>query len=390
MTASADVQERSLQIPFYSIRKITSPEDEASGRAVYAGQLPVKAILDIETNDNVREYLLEAEGLKRRQPTQVHRAIRDTLVNNPDMFSVLNGGVVIVARESAIDEKRRSLRLTNASIINGSQTRGVVGDVVNDGHDLDNVHAKFELIITADDDLVAEISIARNFQNDVQTISIVGRRGELKELDERFQRVHPELTLRQSETQRPAPDNAIADTEKLLQVVAALLPRELWWKSGEPVKTYTYDRKATCLRDFDTIYRIAHDPEDRQHEQMQGVYEFYLDMIGEAKNIYDRWNTHEGWGHTGIRSIKRNNRKIVDVPDGILFPIFASLSEFAVKTKSGWRIQVPQQLHDSKLIEAAKRAYMEMAGSNPGTMGKSRACYAHIDQLTSIYKDLLS
>jgi hypothetical protein len=35
---------------------------------------------------------------------------------------------------------------------------------------------KYELIVTNDDNLIAEISISRNFQNDVRAISIAGAR----------------------------------------------------------------------------------------------------------------------------------------------------------------------------------------------------------------------
>src|SRR5262249_40821978 len=117
-----------LAIPFNSVRNITSPEDTQNGRIVYAGQLPIKSILDLPTHENVRGYQVEAEGKQRRVKTQVHRAIEETLKERPDSFSVLNGGVVIVARDSEIDEKQKLLKLNNPSIINGSQTQGVVRD----------------------------------------------------------------------------------------------------------------------------------------------------------------------------------------------------------------------------------------------------------------------
>lgn len=46
---------------------------------------------------------------------------------------------------------------------------------------------------------------------------------------------------------------------------------------------------------------------------------------------------------------------------------------------------MPPALMDSDLIEAAKQAYMEIAGHNPQTMGKSKACYSTLLQITSIY-----
>ena len=143
---------------------------------------------------------------------------------------MLNGGVVIVAKKSEIDEKSRRLQLTGASIINGSQTQGEIKDYIENGGDGDSIHIKFELIVTSDEDLVADISIARNFQNDVELLSIAGRKGELNDLEKALQKTHPELRLRKSEDEKPSDDNNLIATEKLLQVLAALLPGELWWK----------------------------------------------------------------------------------------------------------------------------------------------------------------
>ena len=64
-------------------------------------------------------------------------------------------------------------------------------------------------------------------------ISIVGRRGHLDELETRFQRVYPGLKLRKSEIDVPYEDNNFVDTERLIQVIAALVPEYLWLKAGE-------------------------------------------------------------------------------------------------------------------------------------------------------------
>lgn len=375
-----------IVVPFHCIRNISSPEDQADKRFVYSGQLPLSALKDLPTNENVREYLVDAEGKQRRSPTQVHLAIRETLRERPSVFSVLNGGVVIVAKSSEIDEKARTLSLRSASIINGSQTQGEVNQYLSVGGDGDNTHVKFELIITDDDDLVADISIARNFQNDVKLLSIAGRKGELDELEKAMRQVNSEIRLQKSESQRPSDSNDLLHTEKLLQVVAALLPPELWWKQGDYSKTYTYSAKATCLKDF----RHIHDEAKQGSDPFVEVYKFYLDIAPHAWELYLNWKEHQGFQGTRLRSIDRNEREIVEVPDGIVFPILAALAQFATKTKKGWRIQPPKELEDQELIATAKRAYMEIANSKPEIMGKSRACYSALEQITSIYKRLLA
>ena len=71
------------------------------------------------------------------------------------------------------------------SIINGAQTQGVLRDAAQEfGDNFPEVYVTFEIIVTKNEDLIADISIARNFQNDVQNISIAGSKGILNELEE--------------------------------------------------------------------------------------------------------------------------------------------------------------------------------------------------------------
>ena len=338
------------------------------------------------THENVRGYLVEAEGKKRRASTQVHRAIRETLKEQPSRFTVLNSGVVIVATKLELDEPSRTIKLTSPSIINGSQTQGVVKDFLIDGYSVADVHIKFEVIVCDDDDLIADISISRNFQNDVQLISIAGKKGELDELEVAVQTKYPNRRLQKSETQRPADDNEYVNTEKLLQVIAALLPPSLWWKKqADYNKTYTYSARATCLKDFRSIY----DGQLEGEEALTEVYRFYLDIAPHAYDLYAKWKTHQGFKSTGLHSIERDGTEIRDVPDGIVFPILAALAQFATKKKGIWQIVQPAELDDAELIQSAKRAYQEIAKSKPEIMGKTRACYSQLDQITSIYKKLV-
>ena len=317
---------RPYNFAIHSIRNISSPEDLENGRTVYAGQTPLSAILGLETDENVRGYLVEAEGKQKRVPSNVHKAILDTLENKPSSFTVLNGGLTIVAQSCVIDDKSRSAILVKPSIINGAQTQGVIDDFAKKGNDINNIHIKFELIITNDEDLIGEISIARNFQNNVQLLSIAGRQGDLDEIERAFSKVHPSLRLQKNESERAHSTNDIISTEKLLQVLAALLPPELWWKSGEYSKPYTYSAKATCLKDFRKII----DEHQSGNQTFSKVYQFYLDMAGSAWTEYTRWKNHQGFQGTGLRAIERDGREIVDVPDGIIFPILASLAQLVV------------------------------------------------------------
>jgi hypothetical protein len=383
-----------VSFPYYSIRRISAPEDADAGREVYSGHAPAESFFELPDDENVREYLLDVEGRKKKTPTQVHKAIRDTLSTKPQDFSVLNGGIVIVARSVEIDEKNKTAALLKPSIINGSQTRGELKRYfqlkAQNGEKPYPVHATFELIVTDDQDLTAEVSIARNFQNDVMTISMAGRLGQLEELEKAYRKSHSGAELRKSETDI---GEDFVFTEKLLQVITALIPAELWIKNLEgdnPNKVYTYSMKTKCLKDFQKIYKAAKDPEAEDHKKYLELYQFYLDVASDAWELYEKWKAHPGFRGTRLRSIERDGNQIVDVPDGIVFPILASLSAFARKTSSGWKIRPPSSFDDAELIKAAVEVYKEIAGSNPWNMGKSRACYSSLHQITSIYRRLSS
>jgi hypothetical protein len=382
---------------YHSLRNISSPDDVANERRVYTGHAPGTSFLSLPEDENVRGYLVTAEGKQRHRLTDVHRQIRDTLENKPEDFCILNGGIVIVARAAEVDEKSKLVELSSPSIINGSQTRGELIRYYQ--HCKDNgitphpVSVKFEIIVSEDDDLKAEISIARNFQNDVAKLSIAGRRGQLDELEERLQQARPDLKLRKSETDR---SEDYADTEKVLQVCTALMPSDLWPKPKEkddPIKVYTYSMKSKCLREFQQIYRKAKTP--TPEEKLNGeaaraaeLYDYYLDIAPQALELYERWKQHQGFKGTGLRSIGREGTTIVDVPDGIVFPIVASLSAFVKKKDGRWSYSPPAKFHDTDIIKAAKGQYMNTANSNPWNMGKSRAVYSSLFQITNIYKDL--
>ncbi len=186
--------------------------------------------------------------------------ILDTIENYPENFCVLNGGIVIIARDYEVDEKAKLLKMQKPSIINGAQTQGVLRDAAQEfGDNFPEVYVTFEIIVTKNEDLIADSPpIARNFQNDVQNISIAGSKGILNELEESLQNeVSQGLKLRKSETDR---SEDYLDTEKLLQVIMALTPPELFNGSAAPNrenKAYTYSQKATCLKDFSAVFEAA-------------------------------------------------------------------------------------------------------------------------------------
>jgi hypothetical protein len=381
-----------LSLHYDSLRNISCAHDTANGRRVLVGRALATEFLTLNTDENVRAYLVDAEGKKKRRRRDVHRKIEETIFNRSEDFCVLNGGIAIVARDYTADDKIKTLTLLNPSIINGAQTQGVLRDSAaafeNSGDSFPEMYVTFEVIVTRSEDLIADISIARNFQEDVQNISIASRKGVLDDLRAALKKaIKADVEIRMRETDLS--DDSI-DTEKLLQVMMALAPAEMLkgTKVGDrESKAYTYSQKATCLKDFSSVHDAA---KDEKAGPDAALYEFFLQIAPTAYQLHTKWKTHQGFRGTGIRKIERDGGQIVEVPDGIIFPIISSLSVFATKGKSGWTISQPVQLSDAELIQAAKTAYYEIADRNPQTMGKKAACYSSLLSITSIYKKFTS
>lgn len=298
-----------------------------------------------------------------------------------------------MARSCEVDDKKKTIKLSKPSIINGSQTQGVLKDFFEE-YELPNdlvLHITFELIVTDDEDLIAEISIARNFQNDVLSISIAGRRGQLDELEKAMKEEDGSVKLRKKESQFHGED--FLNTEKLLQVLMVLTPPSLLGKLDEnECQVYAYNRKEKCIKEYAKIESEAKDTKHPEHQKSLALYNYFLQIAPQAWKLYKVWKSHPGFKGTRLRSIDRDHSgDVVEVPDGLVFPILSALAIFAEPgegPEKRWSIRPPSSFTETDLIKAAKTVYQEIALSKPHLMGKSRPCYTQLRQITALYKKL--
>ena len=188
---------------------------------------------------------------------------------------------------------------------------------------------------------------------------------------------YPDQLLRKSETNIISENGKYLDTEKLIQVTFALMPEEIIRsidRLDSTSKVFTYSQKTRCLKLFQRIV-----------EENGKTYQVFIKLAPVAWELYEHWKSHQGFKGTRIRSISREDGRIIEVPDGVIFPIIAAHSEFIVHAEGIWLLKKPAMFSDDELIEAAKQAYMEIADHNPQTMGKNKACYSTLSQITSIY-----
>jgi len=385
-----------VQFPFHSIRSVTSPEDQEAGRRRYCGVAPANSFFSVNTDENVRGYLgRDEEGARRKSP-QVNMRIRETVAEDRERFALLNTGVVMCAGDAEVDDHKKFARLRGCSIINGAQTKGVLEDWFMKDHpeDTDYPSVNFELIITDDEDLVADISIARNYQTRVEELSIYGRQGLLDELEKAMKKADATIQLRKKETDFA---ESYLDTEKLIQVLTALAPSDLPLPSAVKRKdktpetiyrVYAYRHRSRCLKDF------AHVMDKEAWDTVKGedwsdAKRFFLDVAVEAWRLYERVKGEQSFSSLHcVKGETIGGRKQVSpdgVPDGVVFPMISALSVFVKKARGGYRFSVPGLFPWATLFEQARVVETRVAGNNPNTMGKSAGCYVALHGLISMY-----
>ena len=83
-----------FRLSYFTLRSVASPEDNEAGRKRYCGVTRATNLFGLNWDENVRSYLGQDEEGRKRKSTLVNLAIRETLDKNPDLFPILNTGVV--------------------------------------------------------------------------------------------------------------------------------------------------------------------------------------------------------------------------------------------------------------------------------------------------------
>jgi hypothetical protein len=383
-------RDKPTYLTYNTLRTVNSPEDTQAGRRRYCGVAPASSFFNLGTDENVRSYLSRDENGDRRKSTKVNVAIRETLAEYREDFPLLNSGIVIVAREAKVDDNSKppKVALYDPSIINGAQTQGVLVDFFSERKDDINFPSvNFELIVTDDEELIANISIARNYQNEVTNLSIYGRQGRFDELEGAMRAQDSSIQLKKRETDF---GEEFLDTEKLVQVLTAMAPTDIPLPSAEKrkIKTaetiyrvYAYRHRSRCLTDFAVV---MDKPKD-----WPAAHRFFLDAAVDAWKLYQRFKGEQAFSRlVCVKGETISGKKHVDsdgVPDGIVFPMLSSMSRFAHEQKGRWHLKIPPKFPWQTFFQAAITQETTTAGNNPQTMGKKADCYIALHGSIDMY-----
>jgi len=272
-----------FSLPCVSFRNLLGPTQGATDKAtVQYAVCHVSAVVNLPENLNVRAFLGE------RKYSGVHSKILESLQETPDDFVVLNGGLTVVASKVDFDNKSGVIRVKNPSIINGSQTRGVIADFLADLSPGESTTAQVqvELIETDSLDLVRSVAVSRNVQTMVKSLSILGRMGLLDDLEKAFKASYPEMNVRKSESDPAGPK--WVDAATLVQMVTCILPSEVLGDKFPRSKPYS--AKQTC----EYLFKDAMESRDSNQESARLV-RAYLDLCGPAFELFQYWGANKSF-----------------------------------------------------------------------------------------------
>lgn len=369
-----------VQLSYQLLRNTTSPDETATGVKSFVANLAAHEILKLETEQNLRSYIAEYNPKKR---TRVHVAIRDTIQDFPQRFITRNSGFVLSASDVIVDDGKKSITLTDASIINGAQSQGEIREWYRDAYDGEAelggeepaFYVRVEIIVDPDPAQVVETAIARNTATPVKSISQAGARGHLEELEESVRRRHPSLKIRKSET-----DLDVYDTRKILQYARLLMPSSVSQNESAAEKLRAYKNPEQCLTDFSGWYDTR-----AKDQAARRKYEFTVQIAPFAIDEYEFWERHPAWNgqrvweetKKGGRACRRDRKtgKIVWVSPGLVFPILGAMSEFIEEvTPNRWEIRKPGLFKESEMISRAVTQFRGL-DSDPMQMGRSAGAY---------------
>lgn len=152
---------------FVFLNKVTLPEIEGIDQSFY-GVLPFSEFkkLLVDDNDNIQsifdDNVRDFQGLTN----PVNANIADTLQSqNPELFSVLNNGITVVA--NSIKISGNVLTLSDYQIVNGCQTSNVLYQNRNNDA-IESISIPMRLIVTSDEEVKSKITVSTNNQTTIK------------------------------------------------------------------------------------------------------------------------------------------------------------------------------------------------------------------------------
>ena len=391
------------------IRNTTSQSEKSCGSASYLAVVSATEVQKLNTEKNLRKYIPEHNPRKRNS---VHKAIHQTITNNPIRFGQLNSGVTVVCDSAQIDQDKNKVTLINGSIINGAQTQGEINEFISslvaeeDGKLPEEAffEVKMEILVEPDEEEQQQIAIARNEITSVQSVSKLGALKRLDDLYENMKSADSNWIIERSETDKD--QGATVETKKLLQVCRLLMPSSVSYPgrsedeipAAEVLKPYK--NPAKCLDDFSTWHQMKDNPTQEGREAKE-KYDFTVSIAPLAWKEFLYWNTHPKWKGTGLQEVYKTSGKRpgtrdkrgnwISISPGLLFPVLRGLNHFTYLDANGnWTLNKPKSFQEDRVLKSAVKIFHDAFNYDPMLMGRGYGSYSALEEYPRALKDILA
>lgn len=389
-------------LPLHVIRNTTSNGEKELGSRHYHCVADARDILNLKNVMNLREYFAEY-NVKRR--TGVHKDIRDTLDLEHRRFCQRNQGIMLLVSKANMDTDKGIATLVDCSIGNGAQTQGELrkyfdeldaqvkqqDEIDRDKESEDEpgkkhvVEVQVEIIEESDINERRETAIARNNTNSVESLSIAGYRDQLNELDDVMVAAGFSGGIQKSETDRTSAEKDAIQTRLLIQITRLLIDGETLYPEAKIPERYmvdSYSGAAKCLDDFTRSQK-----ESNKDSNAKAKYEAYLELAPQAWQLYKDLCKHDDWNGlklqkvyktSGKTLVTRKNDKVVNVNNGMLFPIIYSLGSFVSKDSDGKHVlKIPSDFNYKALFADAYDIFPDH-NYDPAMYGRAKSTYTQL------------
>ena len=373
------------------IRNTTSFEESQNNSRNFILVCPLKEILDINTEENLRIAYGDKDTAKKITP--IHRDIKESFDEAPDRFIQRHSGFTVVCDELIMGQKKdggiTEVELINCSLINGAQTQRVLADLLSEHSE--TAYSKFnvrvEVIEEKNRPERVEIAIARNTTNNVSDLSQMGKKEYFDMLDQSCKKVvGKKVQKSETDTEGTIP------TQTLLQVLRTMVPKTIRGDENDKEMVSltkqivrSYSGKSMVLKDFKR-YKDAEDELKNARGYEYPILKFYREFAGLAWKTYEAWQHDSDWIDLYKKNYKAGADRIGKYDEktheftlswAALCPTLYGLQHYIQEKPEGWMISLPNNF-DKKAYMKKVFEVLKEQDFNPQDFAKDKGVYLEL------------
>lgn len=356
---------------------------------------------------------LDVNPRSQNTESRVARQIANGLVDDTDVFHLLNRGLTITAYDASYNSKKEELSLELAGgyygVLDGGHTYAVIKKHIKpylegenqkpeERPDYMDAYVRLEVVTGVKSDLLVDIARSRNTSAQVRDESLANLEGSFDWLKDELERVKAkyagQVAYRENEDDAKFP----IDVREIVALLTLFHPR---FQDPENPPIMGYTSKGRCLE----LFRTEEDGYKMLKPIIPGVLEMYDYIHFRMADIYKKiggFGSIEGEDGkkktqkgvklakvTGVKAIKEGfplyylgETAFYRFPDGWLYPMLSALRGIvSYKTVARWKAD-PKRFFDkvaTRLVKMTLETSVTL-GRNPNAVGKARPHWVQLHE----------